>query len=589
MNDCHAIYFSYRSLLHLSCTHAVLFLEKTLLTQNMCKETHQPNKAAQLSCIQQQRPSSKRSTKVHQRLKSNINCLISTPYMAAQLLLINRSLAFKSAERTNMSTSSMRASFLSFTGRAKILHMTWFAFFVTFLVWFSHAPLLLAIQESMGLSDQEIKTLLILNVALTIPARIITGMLVDVYGPRKTYSLMLVATAGLCFFFATATSFEVLALARFLLGFVGAGFVIGIRMISEWYPAKQLGLAEGIYKGMGNVGSAVAAITLPTLALLFGGDDGWRYATAVTGVIALVYSVIYYLFVTDTPAGSTYFKPNKSGGLEVTSKRDFFLYLAMNIPMYGALAVLTWKVTELGLLSVFAANVIYVILLGIYLFQSRQIYQVNKEIFVKPVDEILQYNFKQVAILSIAYAVTFGSELAVVSMLPLFFKNTFLIPISLAGMFGACFAITDVLSCPSGGAISDKFGRKKSLVLLLAGAAIGFLAMSQINGEWPIALAVATMMLCSFFLGSAAGCVFAVVPLIKRRLTGQIAGMVGAYGNIGAVLFLTVFSFVSPSIFFLTIAVGIAFATVCAMFLDEPKSAMAEVLPDGTVQLIDVH
>ena len=68
-----------------------------------------------------------------------------------------------------MTTSSMRASFLSFTGRAKILHTTWLAFFVTFLVWFNHAPLLGLIQESMGLSDQQIKTLLILNVALNYP------------------------------------------------------------------------------------------------------------------------------------------------------------------------------------------------------------------------------------------------------------------------------------------------------------------------------------------------------------------------------------------------------------------------------------
>jgi len=256
----------------------------------------------------------------------------------------------------------MRENFLSFTGRAKILHTTWLAFFVTFLVWFSHAPLLVAIQASMGLSDQQIKTLLILNVALTIPARIITGMLVDVYGPRLTYSVMLLATSALCFFFATATSFEVLALARFLMGFVGAGFVIGIRMISEWYPSSQLGLAEGIYKGMGNIGSAVAAISLPTLALMFGGDDGWRYATAVTGVIALIYSGIYYISVTDTPVGSTYFKPNKSGGMEVSSKRDFFFYLLMNIPMYGAMAVLTWKVTGLGLLSEFAASVVVALL-----------------------------------------------------------------------------------------------------------------------------------------------------------------------------------------------------------------------------------
>ena len=488
-----------------------------------------------------------------------------------------------------MSQSTLRSNFLSFKGRAKILHMTWFAFFVTFLVWFSHAPLLAVIQETMGLTDQQIKTLLILNVALTIPARIITGMLVDVYGPRKTYSVMLVATAGLCFLFALSTTFEMLALARFLMGFVGAGFVIGIRMISEWYPAKQLGLAEGLYKGMGNVGSAVAAVTLPTLALMFGGDDGWRYATAITGVIALVFAGVYYMNVTDTPEGSTYFKPNKSGGLELTSKRDFYFCLLMNIPMYAALAVLTWKVTGLGLVSETAAYIIYAVLVGLYLFQASQLYKVNKEMFETPVDEVLQYKFKQVAILSIAYAVTFGTELAVVSMLPLFFKDVFLIPMALAGIFGACFAVVDVFSCPSGGFISDKFGRKNSLVILLCGASVGFFAMSQITADWPIALAVATMMVSSFFLGAAAGCIFAVVPLIKRRLTGQIAGMVGAYGNIGAVLFLTVFSFVSPSVFFLTIAGGIAFAAACTMFLDEPKSTMAEVMPDGTVQFIDVH
>ncbi len=483
----------------------------------------------------------------------------------------------------------MRANFLSFSGRAKILHTTWMAFFVTFLVWFNHAPLLGVIQETMGLTDQQIKTLLILNVALTIPARIITGMLVDVYGPRRTYSIMLLVTAALCFFFSTAQSFEVLALSRFLMGFVGAGFVIGIRMISEWYPAKQLGLAEGIYKGMGNVGSAVAAVTLPTLALMFGGDDGWRYATAITGVIALIYAVIYYVSVSDTPAGSTYFKPNKSGGLEVTSQRDFYFYLLMNIPMYGAMAVLTWKVALLGLLSSSAANIVYVTLVVIYLFQAKQIHGVNKEIFVKPVEKMLRYNFKQVAILSVAYAVTFGSELAVVSMLPLFFKDTFLVPAALAGILGASFAVIDVLSCPSGGFISDKFGRKKSLVLLLSGAAIGFFAMGQITEQWPIAFAVLVIMISSFFLGSAAGCVFALVPLIRRRLTGQIAGMVGAYGNIGAVLFLTVFSFVSPSVFFITIACGIAFAALVSLFLDEPKDAMVEVLPDGTVQMIEVH
>ena len=488
-----------------------------------------------------------------------------------------------------MSKNSAQLDLLSFTGKTKILHMTWMAFFITFLVWFNHAPLLLAIQASFGLSEQQVKTLLILNVALTIPARIVVGMLVDSFGPRNVYSILLVITGFLCLFFSLATSFEMLALARFLLGFVGAGFVIGIRMISEWFPARQMGLAEGVYKGLGNIGSAAAAISLPTLALVVGGDDGWRYATGLTGVIAFVYAFIYYFSVTDTPAGSTYFKPNKSGGLEVTSKKDFVLYLLVNIPMYGALALLAWKVSSLGLISTTTLYIIDAVLVAIFVLQCRKIYSLNVQIFSKPVDKLQQYKFKQVAILSIAYAVTFGSELAVVSMLPMFFQNTFAVPVALAGVFGACFAAVDIGSCPSGGWISDKFGRKKSLVILLLGAAIGFFVLSTITSDWPIALAVGAMMCSSFFLGSAAGCVFAVVPLIRRSLTGQIAGIVGAYGNIGAVVLLTVFSFVSTPVFFLTIAGCIALAAMAAMWLEEPKSSLFEVLPDGSVQMVEMH
>jgi len=96
------------------------------------------------------------------------------------------------------------------------------------------------------------------------------------------------------------------------------------------------------------------------------------------------------------------------------------------------------------------------------------------------------------------------------------------------------------------------------------------------------------MMGCSFFVGSGAGGVFAVVPLIRRRLTGQIAGVVGAYGNIGAVLFLTVLSFVSAQTFFLVIAGSVAVTVLAVLFLEEPEGHMAEILPDGTVQMIDV-
>lgn len=94
--------------------------------------------------------------------------------------------------------SDSKLNLLSFSsGKTKTLHLTWIAFFISFFVWFNHAPLLIAIKETLGLTDQEIKTLLILNVALTIPARIIIGMLVDKFGPKRTYSSLLTGPSPL--------------------------------------------------------------------------------------------------------------------------------------------------------------------------------------------------------------------------------------------------------------------------------------------------------------------------------------------------------------------------------------------------------
>ncbi len=486
--------------------------------------------------------------------------------------------------------SKTKLDLMSFSGKIRILHLTWFAFFLTFMVWFNHAPLLSAIQATFDLSKQQIKALLIVNVALTIPARIVIGMLVDRYGPRLIFSGLLFVSSLICFFFALADSYRMLLATRFALGFVGAGFVIGIRMIGEWFPARQVGVAEGIYGGWGNFGSAASAMLLPSLALAFGGEDGWRYAIATTGALALIYSFVYFKLARNTPKGSTYFKPKKTGAMEVTSKGDFFFYLLMNIPLYAALAVLTWKLGpgNLGILNGVLTDAIYLGLAILYAYQTWQVWRINGHVFSEPVAEIHRYRFKQVAILDLAYFVTFGSELAVVSMLPLFFKETFHLSMVEAGLLASGFAFMNLVARPFGGLFSDRFGRKRMLSVLIGGLALGYLLLGQITSAWPLALAVAATMACSFFVQAGEGAVFAIVPLVKRRMTGQIAGMAGAYGNVGAVTFLTVFSFVSPQVFFLTIAGAALAALVAVQFLDEPKGHTAEVLEDGTVEMIEV-
>lgn len=470
------------------------------------------------------------------------------------------------------------------------LHITWFAFFVSFFVWFAHAPLMGLITEAFNLNKQQISALLILNVALTIPSRIIVGSLVDQLGPRIVFSGILVIAGLLCILFGLAQTFEQLAMMRFLLGFVGSSFVVGMRMVSEWFPAKQLGAAEGVYGGWGNFGAAVAAMILPFLAAVWGGENGWRFALIISGIFVLGYGFFYYIVARDTPKGSTYFKPKKTGGLEVSNKKDLIFYILMNLPMAFALCLIIWKLSPSGinLLSENTAAILYIFSAVLLIVQIKQILRVNQEMLKKPIPCALQYSFKQVAILAACYFVAFGSEIAVVSMLPMFFMKTFGLSAIVAGLVAGCFPLMNLFARPIGGALSDHFGRKKVLTIVFVGLSCGFILMGQINQEWPVYLAVLACLFCSIFVQAGAGAVCAVVPLIQRRMTGQIAGIVGAYGNIGGAIYLTILSFVESSVFFIVIGLSAFAALVLCQLLQEPSGHMAEVMPDGSLKLIEV-
>jgi len=473
----------------------------------------------------------------------------------------------------------------------RTLHITWFAFFMTFVVWLSLGPMMPFIKEALSLTDQQAKVLLILNVAMTIPARIIVGMLVDKLGPRIMFSSILILGGLISIAFAWADNYESLAILRFLSGFIGAGFVVGIRMIGEWFPAKQTGLAQGIYGGWGNFGSAGAAVTLPFIAANMGGADGWRYAITFASFAAIAYGVFYYMVARNTPRGSTYFKPKKTGAMEITSAGDLILYILMNIPLFLALALLTWKLspTKMGLISSTTALVIYALLTLIYFAQVWKIWHVNAHVLKEPVPAMQRYKFKQVAILDWAYLVTFGTELAVVSMLAMFYVEWFGISKVSAALLAGVYPFINLFARPGGGWISDIIGRKRTLIIAFAGITASFLTLGMVDKSWPIWAVVGITIIGGIFSKGGSGAVYAMVPLIQRRMTGQIAGMAGAFGNVGAVMFLTMNSLISYDQFFLFIGVvsGLVFLLI-SIFLEELKGQISETLPDGTVQMIDV-
>ena len=319
--------------------------------------------------------------------------------------------------------------------------------------------------------------------------------------------------------------------------------------------------------------------------------DGWRYAITFASLAAIAYGMIYYFIVSNTPKGSTYFKPKKTGAMEVTSGFDLALYILMNIPLFFALAVLTWKLSpeKMGLISATATYAIYAALIAIYCIQVWKIWQVNAHILKNPVPEMQRYKFKQVAILDWAYLVTFGTELAVVSMLAMFYVSWFELPKVTAALLAGVYPFINLFARPGGGWISDKFGRKLTLMVVFLGITLSFLALGFVSKEWSVTWVVAITIAGGIFSKAGSGAVYAMVPLIQRRMTGQIAGMVGAFGNVGAVLFLTANSLVDYDQFFMFIGIVAAIIfVIIVVFLEEPKGQMAEVLEDGTVEMIDV-
>jgi MFS transporter, NNP family, nitrate/nitrite transporter len=478
------------------------------------------------------------------------------------------------------------AGIWSFTGRYRILHFTWFAFFLTFVIWFNFAPFATAVKAEMGLSEAQMRTLAICNVALTIPARIIVGMVLDRFGPRITYSCLLIYAALPCLAFALSQNFTQLVYSRLALSIVGCGFVIGIRMVAEWFGSREIGLAEGIYGGWGNFGSSGAAFTLPTIAaaaaFMAGGQLNWRFAIALTGIVAAIYGVIYYLSVSDTPPGKVYQRPPSSAGMEVTTKRDFWFMLLMNIPLVGALGLISWRLTKVKFISSTTFAVICVLLVGLYLFQAYNAYKANKPLMTgeKHYEASERYRFSQVANLELAYVACFGSELAVVSMLPSFFERGYGLAAAVAGAVAGTYAFMNIPARPGGGWISDKVGsRKWTMVVTLLGTGIGYLIFASLGQGVPLAIVIAVTMAASFFVMAAEGATFGIVPLIKSRVTGQIAGNVGAYGNVGAVVYLTIYSLLpqgaaSDRTFFQILGVvALMVAFLNAFFLKEPTGS----------------
>ncbi|ENV37852.1 hypothetical protein F959_01373 [Acinetobacter venetianus RAG-1 = CIP 110063] len=369
------------------------------------------------------------------------------------------------------------------TPAMRAFHMTWLAFFVCFFAWFACAPLMPVIKGEFNLTKDQIANINIAAVAITILIRLIVGPLCDKYGPRKTYTALLLLGSIPVFGVAAANTYESFLFFRLLIGAIGASFVITQYHTSVMFAPNVVGTANAASAGWGNAGGGATQAIMPLILgaiLMFGVEQamGWRVALLVPGVMMLIVGVMYWKLTQDCPQGN--FKELRAQGVEVGNVKK------------GGTAIL---------------------------MQAARNYRVW--------------------ILFTSYAACFGIEIFIHNIAAMYYVDHFNMGLKEAGMTAGIFGLLALFARALGGIVSDKValkkgldGRTKVLFALVLLEGIFLFVFSQVN---VVMFAIIAMTIFGLFTHMACGATYALVPFIDRDALGGVAGIIGAGGNVGAV------------------------------------------------------
>ena len=360
----------------------------------------------------------------------------------------------------------------------RTFHITWLTFFACFFGWFGLAPLMPTIREDLGLSKAQIGNIIIASVSATIIGRLLIGRLCDTWGPRKTYTTLLIVCSIPVFLVGLANSYTTFLLFRLAIGVIGASFVITQYHTSVMFAPNIKGTANAVAGGWGNLGGGVTNIVMPLIfasiiGLGYSKHDAWRLAMIVPGVLLLICAFLYFRFTKDTPAGNF-----DDIDREVTVKEK---------PNWKEV-VTDWRVWALA----------------------------------------------------IAYSICFGMEITFDNVAALHFVDNFHVDQKMAGLLAGSFGMMNLFARALGGIVADKVGKKQGLAgkgwllsILIALEGLGLMLFSGSSVLW---VAITWMLTFALFLKMANGTTYALTPFINKNNVGMVAGIVGAGGNIGGML-----------------------------------------------------
>ena len=130
----------------------------------------------------------------------------------------------------------------------------------------------------------------------------VSGPLIDRLGTKAGYALCMAWWSASSVLHAFATGPISLGVYRFLLGMGEAGnWPAGVKVVAEWFPARERALASGIF----NSGSSVGAILAPPVVALILLRLGWPSAFLFIGLLGFVWLAFWWKFYrTPAPAAA---------------------------------------------------------------------------------------------------------------------------------------------------------------------------------------------------------------------------------------------------------------------------------------------
>ena len=130
----------------------------------------------------------------------------------------------------------------------------------------------------------------------------VVGYVIDVLGVKSGFALFAFLWSVICMAHGLAGSWQALAALRGLLGFAEGAFSPGgLKVVSEWFPAKERGLAGGLY----NIGPSLGSMLAPPLVAGAIMIYSWQASFVIVGLISLIWVALWLVFyrsVRDKPS-----------------------------------------------------------------------------------------------------------------------------------------------------------------------------------------------------------------------------------------------------------------------------------------------